>query len=297
MHRCVFLLLTLSLFDTVRADDALPLFALPDYPEITAGGSAVAPLATGAVAVLLNPAGMSAGRHSEIALSMGFLYQDIRRHTGAVAVPLPSARVGDLVPWVGLSVSSVSYGSMERRTGPSTTPEGTYGAGDIRLGAALASSPFDGFHLGIGVSWSEAQISDITGSATALDAGAVYSLSSPALDFGASCINLATLHSDERLGDLARAVQGTMRWKTFRGRVRIAAGVRLIGDDDPEVLSGVEYAIGDLALRAGRIFGHDTAGFTAGVGATVRDLNIAYSFEEHGLDLGSSHRVGLTWRL
>lgn len=297
MHRVTAVLLALALVRVAGADDALPLFALPDYPEITAGGGASAPLATGGAAVLLNPAGMSAGGRSEIALTMGFLYQDVRRHTGAVAVPLPLRRLGDRVPWIGVSVSSVSYGSMERRSTPSMTPEGTYGAGDIRLGAALGASPFDGFHMGLGISWSEAQVAAITASATALDAGAVYIVPSPALEVGVSCVNLTTLQSSGRLGDLARAAQGTLRWTTFGGRFKVAAGVRVVGDDDPEVLSGAEYAVGDLRLRAGRIFGHDTAGFSAGVGAAVGDLNVAYSFEEHGLDLGASHRAGVTWRL
>jgi hypothetical protein len=187
---------------------------------------------------------------------------------------------------------------MERRSMPSTLPEGEYGAGDTRIGAALATGLFEGLHIGVGASWSEARIAECTASAVAMDLGAIYSLPAPALDFGVSCLNLVTLQTEDELGDLARALQGTVRWMPLGGQLALAGGVRVMDDDDPEVLAGTEYKVVDqLSLRIGRVFGHDTARFTAGLGTTVGDLGLSYAFEEYSLDLGTAHRVGLTWRL
>jgi hypothetical protein len=298
MHIRVVILLAITLAPPTWADGALPLFALPDHPDVTAGGSAGAALAMGAGAVLLNPAGMAAGGRAELSLSIGLLYEDIQRHTGAVTVALPIPLIPPGTIWGGCAISSVSYGSMERRTIPSTLPEGEYGAGDTRADIAVALSPLRGLHVGVSAGWSEARIADVSASAVSMGAGAIYSFRAPALDLGISGINMATVTTDDALGDLARVVQATARWTAVGGRLALAGGLRVMDDDDPEILAGTEYAVVQhLSLRAGRVFGHDTAGYTAGLGATVGDLHVAYAFEEHGLDLGSSHRVGLTWRL
>jgi len=297
MHIRVLLLLIVAAAPA-WAGGALPIFAVPDHPSVIAAGSATAPLATGARAVILNPAGMSSGGTPELSLSMGFLYQDVQRHTGAVTVALPIPLMPPGTLWGGLAVSSVSYGSMERRTMPSTLPDGEYGAGDTKVGVALAAGLLRGLHIGIGASWSEARVAETTASAVSMDAGAIYSLAAHALDFGVSCLNLTTVQTADELGDLARALQGSVRWTPLGGRLALAGGVRVIDDDDPEVLAGTEYTIVDqLSLRVGRVFGHDTARFTAGLGTTVGDLGLSYAFEEYSLDLGSAHRVGLTWRL
>lgn len=295
MHRFLMLAL-LVLATSVWADGACPLFALPDHPSVIALGSATTALATGAGAVLSNPAGMSCGT-SELSLSVGFLYQDVQRHTGAVSVPLPVPGLPPRTLWGGFAVSSVSYGTMEGRTGPSTIPQGFYGAGDTRIGAAVAASPVSRLHVGIGAAWSEVRIADETASAVSLDLGVRYSLPRWHLDLGAACANLATLTTTSELGDLARAYQGAVRWRTLSERVAVAGGLRIV-DEHTDVLAGIEYALAEqFSLRLGRVFGHDTAGFAGGFGASIGDIVLSYAVEENGLDLGASHRVGLTWRL
>jgi len=81
-------------------------------------------------------------------------------------------------------------------------------------------------------------------------------------------------------------------------RVAPALTIRWGDAEDTEFLSGIEYVVGDrLMLRAGRVFGHYSSGFAAGIGGRLRGLGIDYSFEDYRQGLGSVHRIGLSWKL
>ncbi len=292
MARLVPLLCLCLVAPPAHAEGSFPLFALPDHPAVVGEGGASVPVATGAVAVSLNPAGTAQGG-AELSLSIGFLAQDIRVHAGAIAVPLPRSR---RLVWGGISLASVSYPSMEGRTSPSSLPLGHYGASETRLAASIAWGLPRDASVGLALTLAEARVQDATASTVALGAGALWRLTGR-FELGVCGINLMTLRTDDALGDATCSLHAGVRWRPPRTPLALAGGLRWL-DDDLQACGGLQYEVTDeLSLRVGRVFGHDTAGFSAGMTTTVGDVGLSYSFEEHRLDFGASHRVGLTWRL
>ena len=98
--------------------------------------------------------------------------------------------------------------------------------------------------------------------------------------------------------DAWKAYQVGLRWSTLGNRIAPSLTILWGDSEDTEFRSGLQYVVDDkLILRAGRVFGHYSAGYAAGVGGRVQDLGIDYSFEDYRRDLGVVHRIGLTWKL
>jgi hypothetical protein len=285
---------------TLHADGgAFPLFAIPDQPAVLAEAGSTAPLADGAGALFSNPAGLSQTGNSELYLSMGWLYEEMSRKTVALVLPVPSP--SDLTGrvWFALGVSSIDYGSMERRTAPSSEPLGEYDANDTRGTAALSLRAWRHLHVGAALNYFETRIAEYDASLATVDLGIQYSFSRFGLDVGFSGTNLVTFSQSETVGgDAWVSYQAGIQWSTLGNCLAPALTFRWGDGEDVETLSGIHYVIADkLTLRAGRVFGHYSAGYAAGIGGRVHDLGIDYSFEDYGEGLGAVHRIGLSWKL
>jgi hypothetical protein len=230
---------------------------------------------------------------------MGWLYEDISRKSAALVLPVPiSARFENRV-WFAVGVSSIDYGSMERRIGPSSDPMGEYGASDTRASTALSVHSWRHLHIGASLNYFETRVAEYEGSLGTLDLGVRYRFPRFGIEAGFSANNLVTLSESEMIGaDAWKAYQVGLQWATLGNRLAPSLTILWGDGEDTELRSGLQYVVGDkFVLRAGRVFGHYSAGYAAGIGGRVHDLGIDYSFEDYRRDLGAVHRIGLSWRL
>lgn len=270
------------------AQGSFSLFATPSHPLVVAQGGASAPLVGGGAAVVLNPAGVSGG--ATAALTIGFLSQDILHREAGLSVGLPG--LGGWV-WAGCAAGLVSYGQMEGREYPSTTPTGTYGAHDARLALALALRTPWGIRSGVSLARMEARVAEEVGYASVADVGIQYGRGP--WEAGVMTLHGFSLSSSPQVR-VERVVQAAVGWSGIRGAA-MTLGARFTRQDS-HLLVGLGYRVASaMRLAAGYLTGHDTAGLSWGMDATVGRLVLAYSFEDLAQDLGSRHRLGLVWHL
>jgi len=292
----VFLLLTVFPALSIAYEGAVPLFSISDDPVVMATAGAMGPMRRGGGSLFSNPAGI-ADAASMVHLSHGWLYQDISRTNGAVAVRSP------VHPelFVGAAISSIGYPSMEQRSGPSTISDGEFGAHETKAGISLAYGfPF-GLRIGCMGSIIDSRIggSGVTG--WAMDLGLQQSIPSANIEWGVSALNVGSLEAIDEANsdshDLWAVYQAGITWATPLTGVRLAGTVRLEHDDEILELLGVEYAHSRYRLRAGKTFGHETRDFAAGCGVEIGSLMVDYAWESNEYDLGSSHRLSMGWLL
>lgn len=272
---------------------AIPLFSLADQPSVLATAGSTAPLSRGAGALFENPAGV-ADQPGILYAAHGWLYEGIYRSSGAFAMEAPGL---DRFR-IGIAVTSIGYGDIERRIGPSTLPSGTYGAHDTKVGFSLACDAGKGFRAGVTGSILDAQIGGQGASGWSVDAGVQKALPQWGIEMGAYMSNLGHIDAftQGEGSDLWVVYQAGIAWMTPWEGFRFSGAIRYEDEGNLLELIGVEYGFWDrYALRAGRAFGHDTRGFAAGMGIDLGELGFAYSWEEYRLDLGSTHRIAITW--
>ncbi len=291
-------LLVWSQSTATASQGALPLFGVPDHPAVIATGGASGPLARGSRAIFSNPAGL-AGSPGAFQLSHGWLYQNLRRSSGAFFLPIGSPALLKDRLCLGMGITSIGYPDMERRTGPSSLPEGEYGAHDTRVGVSMAFDAGRGFRIGTTGSVVDTRISGDGASGWSLDFGIQQSITSLGLELGAAALNVGRMGAVvSETSHLWATYQIGMRWTSPVQGLSASGALRRDDDGDLTELFGMEYTISErYALRGGKVFNHDTAGFAAGCGIVLGDLGLDYSWEEYGLDLGPAHRMALSWRL
>lgn len=124
----------------------------------------------------------------------------------------------------------------------------------------------------------------------------------PHLGVGLSVLHLGSKTSYvEKSYDLPRTIQAGVSYlvplSALGSEALIAAEVRSILGEDTTFLTGIEYHVKQTAhLRVGYRSGLDTQDVSFGVGFKKAPLVVDYAYVPFGEDLGSQHRVGLTYR-
>ena len=159
-------------------------------------------------------------------------------------------------------------------------------------------------------------IEDLVQSARAVaDPKAVYDASGVAFDLGVQGrsvlpnldVGLAMLHLGSAMQyvdepfDLPMTLQGGVTYHVPMASVRsealLAVEVRKIRDEDATTHLGLEYRLQQAAqLRIGYRNGLDTEDVSFGIGFHHRKLQADYAYVPFLEDLGSQHRIGLTYR-
>jgi len=291
-------------------------------------GNALVAGAADASALFWNPSGIGWMDNREVALTHVNLPADISYELAALAWPMGELGV------FGLQAGVLHMDDMEVRT--AETPEGTgeyFTASDIQFGLSFAKMVTDRFTFGLTGKYLREELADYVSGNFTVDVGLQYQTGFRSLRLGMVMQNYgpdgafdgtfldyrqsAGTGADPEERDFEEARQPM----TFRAGVvadlETMAGLDMGGnmggtfalqfehpsDNAERVNSGVEFAYGPLALRAGYNFGYDVDGFTVGFGVrqafsgTAVRLDYAYADMGDLTDTSSfmtqPHRFGL----
>ena len=187
---------------------------------------------------------------------------------------------------------------IERRTGPSADPIGTFGAHDITIGVSYARNVGKGAYLGTTLKLLWESIDVETSQGWAFDIGVQYRGLLPGLSLGAALNHLGEMNALRnegpslptrlRIGGAYEIVQ------IPHPQILIAVDGELPFDGDPNGHVGMEiHPIHPLALRVGYITGIETRSFTVGFGLDWNIFHVNYAFAPFKEDLGDGHRIAL----
>jgi hypothetical protein len=274
----------------------------------TALGDAFTARADDASATYWNPAGMSLLPSRELLAEHDIHIQDISINRLAFVQPLGDSGLRSRKA-VGLSLSSLSMGGIEARTGDTAQPDGSFGASDF-YGAASYSQPLgESLTLGVTGKLIQQKIGSASASTYAADVGVLQRLGR--FRVGAALTNLGpSMKFVDQAFPLPQALRGGVSYDAEPMPVRFSAEAEsLKGESGATFRMGMEYSAGKmLALRGGylsrsgatqsALTNKGTAGFvgmTGGFGLRAGAYALDYAFVPYG-ELGSSHKMSFSVR-
>ncbi len=263
-------------------------------------GSASAAIARGPAAAFWNPAGLGFPSSQALFFSHWEHFEGIRLEHLAWLLP---TKVGSF----SFSVGGLYTGGLERRTGPTPEPEGTFGYYDAFLGLSYSRSFGDAASVGLSVKPLFSKIDDSQAFGVAFDLGGIYRLGS--LCLGLALRNLGPglkyeaestpLPSQARLGlgftsSLAR-LGFDVGYSFFDGHFAYFGGVEATPVQALSLRLGYSGDLwgdwGDESLEPGLL-----SGLTAGLEVRVAALGVGYAFRDYE-NIGGSHRIYLTYTI
>jgi len=126
-------------------------------------------------ALYYNPAGITRLAEPQVAAAHTSYFQGMSYEVAAFAYPLPSGReAGHSSDVLGLSIYNLSISDIERRTGDSPQPVGTFGAGDYSYNLSYAHRLDARLSLGATGKLIHQTLDTYSSTAFALDAGAQF---------------------------------------------------------------------------------------------------------------------------
>lgn len=206
------------------------------------------------------------------------------------------------------SLNFIDFGSFDGRDEQDNST-GEFGANGLVLAATYGRPVMKNLTLGGSAKYIRFQIDNFTQSAVALDAGAIYSISSRGFNIGATVFNLGTTTSAfiETEDELPLNVQLGFSKVLQHLPVMISAAVVKFKDDDIDFRFGGEIRLTEqLAARLGyNSVGQDQkvdtsrdkfAGVSIGLGFKINRFDVDYSFSSFG-EVGALNRFTLVGRL
>jgi len=255
------------------------------------GGAFVA-VSDDASAAYWNPAGLSRVR-SQVMFAHNAYIVDMKQEYLSLA-----SHIG---PWaLAGSFNIFDVGSIERRDEAGNLV-GKFRPFDLAVGFSTAYEVRDGLSLG---ATAKGIISDIdvqTATGILVDIGALWESGIEGLSLGLNVKNLGpSLTFISEPFDAPLAVRGGVAYQyslsSANSRIVLSLDVERMRGGDVETSVGGEWYYGRyLAGRLGLRPNADTRDFTAGLGAHYRDFIIDYAFVPFSSDLGSAHRIGVTY--
>lgn len=124
----------------------------------------------------------------------------------------------------------------------------------------------------------------------------------PRLDVGLAVLHLGgSMEYIDQPFDLPLTMQGGATYHVpltrMKGEALLAAEVRKVRDEDANLHLGLEYRIQQSArMRVGYRSALDTEDVSFGLGFLLGHVQADYAYVPFGEDLGSQHRIGLTYR-
>lgn len=179
---------------------------------------------------------------------------------------------------------------------------GTFGYYGLALAASAGYRLTDAWGGGLSVKYLREAIDVYDASGLAFDLGIQGRSVFPNLDIGFAVLHLGSSmqYVDEPF-DLPTTLQGGMTYHVPMASVRsealLAVEFRKIRDEDATTHLGLEYRLQQAAhMRIGYRSGLDTEDISFGIGLRHMRFQADYAYVPFGEDLGSQHRIGLTYR-
>lgn len=254
-------------------------------------GEAAVAMADDPMAAYWNPAGLAAAKTSGAVFMFNRWIQDVSGQFAAGNYR--RGRSALAIHYLGMNVDGI-----ERRTGPSANPTGTFGAHDIAIGASYARDMGKGLQMGMTLKLLWESIHVETSRGWAADVGIQHHGLMPGLSLGAALRNLGkmtALKNEEpslptrlRVGAAYKIIQ------ISRPEILVAVDGEIPVDGDPNGHFGLEIRpVKPLALRAGYIAGIESRNLTAGFGLDWSKFHLNYGYAPFIEDLGEGHRIAL----
>ena len=238
-----------------------------------------------------NPAGLVSAASSSAVFSYHRWIQDVAGQFAAATYRFGRSALA--FHYLGMNVDD-----LERRTGPSTNPIGTFSAHDVCGGLSYAHDVGRGLQLGLTVKLLWESIYIETSEGWAFDAGLQYHNPIPGLSLGAVLRNVGKMNplhgEDPALPTRLRFGAAYEIKQIPLPMVLIAADGELPFDDEFNGHIGLEVRpIAPLACRVGYIHGIETRSLTAGFGIDWSVFHVNYGLAPFKEDLGEGHRFSL----
>ena len=276
-------------------------------------GESFVALADDVSALHYNPAGLAFSpvdrfgpRPYEMLFSHALHIQDIKM-----------TQAGFLRRPLGMSVTHLTLGGIERRTSETAAPEGHFGASDLSLAVSYGRK-WEETGFGATGKLIRQQIGEYSATAYAVDLGALRRLERWPVSIGAGLVNLGTpVRFIERSAPLPLSWRVGAAYGMSKSFPHILSSqVDFPRDNAPVFRMGLEYAgFGPFALRAGyrttshtqkdavlgRALGSSASGVAEfygmfmGVGFRSRTGSLDYTVLPYG-ELGSAHRFSFSLR-
>lgn len=137
-------------------------------------------IADDAFGAYYNPAGLARMAHPQLGGAHSALFQGVSYQSLAFVVPFGRAEGRERIETdsnkhaLGLSIYYLGVGDIERRSGDSTLPVGTFNSADSAYALTYAYAPNDRVSVGFTGKYIHQTIDTYSGSAMAADVGALY---------------------------------------------------------------------------------------------------------------------------
>lgn len=226
--------------------------------------------------------------NNQIAFMHNKYFIDHNQNYLAVANKTSTYAVGGYVVLGGVN-------DLERRTGPSENPDGTFDE-NYFIGALTYARTISWFDIGFSAKYAYEKIDYADASSIMFDAG-IYGRVNEEISLGAAVRNIGTepefsdvsfpLSQEYRLGAAYKPLM-------LEHKVEIFVDGVLFSDLEPKVNFGAEYNHKNyFLLRGGYGVGYDSRGLSLGGGIAYRQFNFDYAFVGFTNDLGNAHRFTL----
>ncbi|HID95388.1 MAG TPA: PorV/PorQ family protein [Candidatus Latescibacteria bacterium] len=241
-----------------------------------------------------NPAGLAKIKGRDVSLMHTQWLQGIRYEYGGLAT-------GNGRRAFSISLAFNSAGELERRTGPTRQPLGTFNVYDVMLGLSSAWSVSNNFDIGITGKFLYEKIYIESASGVAFDAGLLYQTPVTGLNLGLSVRNLGRTNRmrEERI-KLPKELNlgASYKFSDPFGDILVCLDLRVPDDYWKSIQAGIEYSFLDLfSLRVGYQTGYQERNISAGLGIRFAGWRIDYAWVPYYLDLGDTHRFSLRLEL
>jgi hypothetical protein len=255
-------------------------------------GEAYTAVADDANAALWNPAGLARLARPEFVGTHTQWLQGGKHDALVGAYPTP---VGSFA----VSAVTLSYDGLEKRTGDSDTPDGTFGSLDAAYGLAYGHTVGDRLSLGVGVSYIRQTLDSVSAGASAGTVGALWQTPISYLTLGAAVRNIGgSIQFSEEGDPLPTTAALGAAGRFMKNRLLVSAETRWVRNETVTYGGGLEaspsiYKDAVGRLRAGyRTETQDVAdasGVSLGLGVAFPRWNFDVTWAPYGV-LGDTFR-------
>ena len=199
----------------------------------------------------------------------------------------------------GLAFSGFYSDAIDRHSDRADVFEGTFKPYDVSFGLSYAREVAHGVAVGATAKMVYQRIDIYDDTGLAFDLFLSHRTVIEGLRFGASLTNLGgRMNLKSQPFDLPRALRIGAAFdpqQAFLARkVTLTADVISPNDGNTKAHAGLEYRLRpELSLRIGSAVNYDSRGLTAGAGFRVRNMELAYAFEDYRNELEPTHKFAL----
>jgi hypothetical protein len=254
------------------------------------GGTFTA-MANDVYATYWNPAGLTQLRSHEIGSMYTLMSLDRKHNSICYAVPFGGAwALG--VGWINFGVDKI-----ERRTGNTIDPEGTFDDAENAYSLSIAKSVMEALAFGGNFKFLTHKLADKSATGFGFDLGLLFKPKN-FLSFGLNIQDIASglkWNTDpEHKDKFPLNIRGGAVLKLLNERLLVGIEPEKNLNQSMKLHGGAEYWLVEVfAARAG----YDDEEFTAGASFKISNFQLDYAFSTDKLDEGSSHRISLLIKL